>query len=416
MKRVAYIVVFLAAAAAVGFLAWSQSGCSRGGALVKAHAPLEGDCSACHDAGRGVSVAKCSGCHTDPATGAPADFVGFARHHTFSDLNCLECHTAHQGRRGMLLKRGKSFRAAGCGTCHERHVGAGYVYRLAAYKHPDPCLRKSHQPWQRNCTACHTKGSGAYNCTTCHDPQTGKQIALNGFASHHFRKDLTCLTCHAEHRGVEGQPVTKPGVTFSSVPCDACHKPDTMKPVPIDKLSVAVRGKTRQFLHAKHPVGSIACGRCHPMAKDKPHVLVGQFSENCSSCHHGSAQRASCDTCHKQAADYFAGKWSGRIVRRGTHGKSGEVTCVGCHIFDAKTNTFGRPVDTCSKCHPKAYTAAFVKSQAVWQQWRKTVEALPAEYPYADQLKFIGRYWYHNDIQSEKVRKAYPAPGKSDAN
>jgi len=380
--------------------------------LHSAHAPWQGNCESCHTPGGGVASAKCTGCHDD-RTGKAVKFTGFARHHAYADLDCLACHTAHRGREGMLLRRGKSFPKAGCATCHARHVGPRHEYKLAADKHPVRCVRRIHSPWEANCESCHSKDAGSYNCTTCHDPETGKQLVLKGFASHHFRKDLNCLDCHSEHRRAEGHPVTKAGVTFDKTPCQACHPQAQRKPVSLAAMPVALRGGATSFPHDKHSTQkqkSLSCDRCHPMTPGRPHELVSPYNQNCSSCHHGPAQKTSCITCHKQTADYFAGQFEGRIVKRGTHGRSGEVACKACHPFDAKTNTFKPPASTCSDCHPAAYTKVFLKNRDEWRQWRQAVDALPKDHANAKQLQFVGRYWYHNDAQSAKVRKANPAP------
>ena len=277
-------------------------------------------------------------------------------------------------------------------------------------------MRKKHSAWQGNCAACHRTPPGSTHCTSCHDPKTGKQVELKGFASHHFRKDLKCLTCHSEHRAAAGHPVTKAGVTFSTVACRACHLLDETRQVTLAALPVAIRGDATQFPHDKHPAKTVSCDRCHPMAPRRAHQLIGPYTQNCSSCHHGQPQRASCATCHKKAADYFAGRYEGRLVPRGTHGKSGEVKCISCHTFDTAANTFKPQSGTCATCHPAAYTKAFLKAQAGWRQWRKGVDSLPTEHPDAQRLQFVGRYWYHNDTQSAKIRKAHPDPPKPPGN
>ena len=384
--------------------------------LHSTHLPWQGDCGTCHTEGGGISSPKCADCH-DAKTGNAVRFTGFAGHHAYKDLDCLACHTAHRGRDGALLKPGKSFATAGCATCHKRHVGPTHVYALAGQKHPGSTVRKKHSAWQGACVACHTQPAGSTNCTTCHDPKTGKQVELKGFASHHFRKDLKCLTCHSEHRAAAGHPVTRASVTFSKVACNACHKPDKIMQAPLTKIPAAVRGSATSFSHDKHPAKTVSCATCHPMNPRGAHKLVGPYQQNCSSCHHGPARKKdSCATCHKKTADYFAARYEGKLVPRGTHGKSGEVKCASCHKFDARISTFKPPSSTCATCHPAAYTKIFLKTNDSWRQWRKTVDALPADHPNAQKLKFVARYWYHNDTQSAKVRKAHLASTKPGGN
>ncbi|KKL11485.1 hypothetical protein LCGC14_2545340, partial [marine sediment metagenome] len=252
------------------------------------HVPWQHDCQVCHRPSGGVSSRKCADCHEAPA-GGPARFAGFAAHHTYEDLDCLDCHTAHRGRKGTLLKPGKSFLAIGCRTCHERHVGPSHVYQLAADKHLGTSVQKAHAPWQRNCFVCHQRGTGRYNCTTCHDAKTGKQVQLAGFASHHFRKDLECLKCHNEHQ--RSGAAAAPRVKFDKVSCTQCHLLDRQKHVSIVALPTSLRGTATQFSHDDHPSKAATCVQCHPMKPRKAHELAGSYSRNCSSCHHAPAQR-----------------------------------------------------------------------------------------------------------------------------
>lgn len=290
------------------------------------------------------------------------------------------------------------------------------VMRLAP---PGP-LGEAHAPLASDCLACHDREDhhvDTAKCAACHtDPATGEEFAFDGFARHHLRKDLQCLACHSEHHGADA-PATRDGVTFATVGCETCHRPDKLKgQVALAEMPMSLRGKVTHFPHEKHPAKNVSCNRCHPMNPRRAHELVGPYAENCSSCHHGPGQRATCDACHKPTADYYAGRFDGRRMRRGSHGRSDEVTCVGCHKFAGKTNTFKPPSSTCDDCHPPAYTRDFLKDQEAWRQWRKAIDTLPKDYPYAKQLQFIGRYWYHNDTHAEKVRKTYPVPATPDQN
>jgi len=316
MKRRVYIAIAFAAVGGVALLGWLGGRSVSPGPLASAHAALSGDCAACHDKGDHVDTARCAACHTDPATGAEFDFVGFAKHH--------------------------------------------------AYRH------------------------------------------------------LVCTDCHTEHGRADGQREVRSGIGFGEVPCETCHVDLAAKAISLAAIPASLRGEERAFPHDRHATETLSCTRCHPMAAGRTHALVGPYSENCSACHHGSGQRASCEDCHTQAADYFTGKFEGRPVRPGSHEPADDITCVTCHLFDEDTHTFDPPADTCATCHPAGYTEAFVKAQADWRQWRKTVDALPKDHPYAKQLQFVGRYWYHNDTQSAKVRRAYSAavtppkrPGKT---
>ncbi len=376
-------------------------------ALHADHARWQSDCFVCHTEAGGLDARKCTTCH-DPKTREKVKFPGFAAHHAYEELKCLDCHVGHRGRDGTLLRAGKSFKTMGCKTCHERHVGPAHSYTLAGERHPEGRVHRSHAKWESNCFACHKRDTGKHECITCHDPATGKQVELEGFASHHFLSDLKCLDCHAEHQGKRGA-TTKPGAIFAKTACETCHEAELKRPSKLDEIPAAVRGKAALFDHEEHPAKALTCAQCHPMKPTPAHALVGPFDKNCSACHHDPEQKASCAKCHRETADYFAGRIDGGLVPRGTHGRSDEVTCADCHKFDQASSGFRPPESTCAACHPKSYTELFARAREPWQRWRKKLEARPAGRPDAKRLQFIARNWYHNDAHAEKVRKTHGA-------
>ncbi len=369
--------------------------------LHQDHVPWQDDCTVCHVRGGGLDARLCTECH-DPKTGAEVKFTGFATHHTYSDLDCLDCHTEHAGRRATLLKPGKSIQTAGCRTCHERDVGPGHLYQLASDKHPQDQLSPAHAPWAGDCAACHKPGTDRYECVVCHDPKTGRQLELKDFASHHFRADLKCLDCHTDHRGAARGATTKPSVHFADIDCNVCHAEELKKPTPLDKVPPAVRGVETTFLHSDHPQEKVACTECHAMKPGESHVSAGPYSLGCSDCHHKPQQRAECADCHRQTADYFAGRLDGKLLPLGTHARSGSVTCADCHPYDLKAHRFDPTESTCGNCHPQDYARLFVEEREGWQKWLAGADT--------DRLRFIGRNWYHNDVHASSVREANPKP------
>lgn len=291
-------------------------------------------------------------------------------------------------------------------------TGAALIGWLAYRPGSPGPLASAHTALTDDCSACHDDGDHVDNarCAACHtDPATGAELAFVGFARHHAFARLACSDCHTEHHGPADVPAVKAGVTFAAIPCETCHAELAIRPVSLADLPASLRGAQTAFPHARHAGKTLSCTRCHPMTPGRTHKLARPFEENCSACHHGPGQRASCEVCHKQPAEYFAGEFEGRPVRPGSHGGTDDITCVACHQFDDETDTFKPPADTCVDCHPPGYTKDFVKDRDDWRQWRKAVDALPKHHPRAEQLQFVGRYWYHNDIQSAKVRKAHAA-------
>lgn len=364
------------------------------------HAKWQRECTACHAKTGGTPSNQCVVCH-EPGTNHPVTFRGFAAHHTYADLDCLDCHLEHRGRDGAILRPGKSIQTAGCKTCHERHVGPYHTYALAADRHPEAALHPSHERWVADCASCHAPGTGRTQCTSCHDPGTGERVVIEGFAAHHFREDLKCLDCHTEHRGHDEGATLKPGITFGSTDCLACHKAQLEKPSPLAKLPVAVRGDAAVFLHSEHPRDRVGCAECHPMRPKKAHDLASPYRAHCGDCHHGPEQELGCAHCHQETADLRAGKIGGKLVPRGTHARSGEVACKDCHRYQPTAWRFDPPEATCVACHPKGYTDVFLAAQRDWAAWRKGLGAGDD----TKALRFLARNWYHNDAHATAARK-----------
>lgn len=374
------------------------------GTIHPLHARWAGECFLCHR--RGTGQAQCTSCH-DPVSKRPVAFTGFKAHHLDAELDCLQCHTDHRGGAAHATVRpGKEWPHVACKTCHERHVGPDHMYGTPASRHPAATLHPSHLPWSGDCYACHKRGSADMECTTCHEPETGKRVELKGFKAHHFDPELKCLQCHTDHHGSQPGGCTKPGIAFATTDCLLCHARKLKEPTPLGKLPAALRGEATTFEHMEHPRDKVACAECHPMAPEKAHTLTGAYSRNCTECHHGPKQQASCATCHRAQADYFAGKFEGRLIPRGTHCKSGDVRCQDCHKFDPAAARLRPSETTCTGCHPADYTPLFLAARSDWQAWGKGLERLDPKDPETQRLRFIARNWYHNDAHATATRKA----------
>ncbi|HET9953374.1 MAG TPA: hypothetical protein VFQ61_02660, partial [Polyangiaceae bacterium] len=136
------------------------------GPLAEGHANLEGDekCESCHSAGRGISNAKCNGCHTEIAK---SEARGTGLHgRKYKGQPCAKCHSDHHGRSFVMVRwEPKRF----------QHEDAGWP------------LRGDHA--STACNGCHKTKSYiglSPSCTSCHkDP-------------HESRFGAQCLSCHDE--------------------------------------------------------------------------------------------------------------------------------------------------------------------------------------------------------------------------
>lgn len=149
-----------------------------------------------------------------------------------------------------------------------------------------------------------------------------------------------CADCHTTGFKPEGQQFPgKPGITgtwaFNGVQCEQCHGPGSEHVARPTKTNIQVDRS------------AAACGQCHRRGTDMTVVPAArgfiehreQYQEmlkskhavlNCVNCHdpHKRARqdmKATCETCHPEAAAEFAGS---------RHQKAG-VRCEQCHMPNA---------------------------------------------------------------------------------
>ena len=87
---------------------------------------------------------------------------------------------------------------------------------------PSKPLQSAHQPWSKDCKACHTAAfTNVKNedCKTCHK-NAGDHINKHQFKST-TTKEVECTSCHKEHQGEDG--LTKQNKHFVGKGCVACH-------------------------------------------------------------------------------------------------------------------------------------------------------------------------------------------------
>lgn len=203
------------------------------GDLQPAHASLQQDCFACHDAFRGAAPERCVKCHavTDigrrTTKGAP---IAWSRippfHEALLQQDCMACHTDHPRPRltrnltlafdHQLLKPDLRARCATChtppkddlhrgvtGSCAQCH--ATTAWKPASFDH-DRYFSLA-PPHDTTCSTCHTGGAfRAYTCYGCHEHQPARIEAEH--REEGVRGDIQdCARCHRsadEHEAGEG--------------------------------------------------------------------------------------------------------------------------------------------------------------------------------------------------------------------
>jgi hypothetical protein len=116
------------------------------------------------------------------------------------------------------------------------------------------------------------------------------------------------------------------------------------------------------FDHARHK--SVACLECHTVTKDRAALKI-MVPGGCLGCHHGSAQRATCNTCHangpavsRQVPVSFRVSARRDVLTRPVafaHARHTTVACARCHANDVQRTVVP---SACNDCHADHHAAA----------------------------------------------------------
>ncbi len=248
----------------------------------------------------------------------------------------------------------------------------------------------------RNCTQCHEQGQKvtAEKCLACHRP-VADRIARKLGVHKNVKND--CVSCHAEHAGVDGEvrPFDQsgfdhPGVTGFALDgkhaplarqCAACHKVRsflTLSPgcvtchddvhkgrlgptcTSCHSTKTAFKDLSGQFDHSKARFAldgahqKVACEKCHVNR-----VFRGLKFTACTDCHrdpHRGEYAPTCKTCH--TSDTWRTK---KVDHTRTlfplRGKHTTVACALCHkqpAMQVKPKS-----ETCASCHVDVHKGAF---------------------------------------------------------
>jgi len=217
------------------------------GKLLSGHGEVKEDCLACHSPFRGASTEKCKVCHK-PAeigrvtvAGAPLvqkeDKTLF--HKNLGNIDCISCHSEHNGPDGDRLTRRFShdFLDDGirkdCAACHlnrkpqdQLHTRVGEncadCHAVAGWRPAEFDHNRLAVPLQGQCAECHLANRPddalhrqvQQNCGTCHTtsawkPATFEHDKYFRFDRHH---PADCRSCHANSQN------------YSQYTCYGCHE------------------------------------------------------------------------------------------------------------------------------------------------------------------------------------------------
>lgn len=247
-----------------------------------------------------------------------------------------------------------------------------------------------------NCQQCHEQGQkvSTSKCLTCHKPVAERIRLKRG-----VHKDVQdqCISCHAEHAGVDGElrPFDQKTLDHARVTgfaldgthanlaagCAACHKTRSFLTARTECVSchqdihkpslgancqtchstrAAFKGLSAQFDHTKAAfqlVGAhrtVACEKCHVNQAFK-----GVAFSSCTSCHadrHRGSLGATCTNCHTND------NWRTRKVDHtrtafALLGQHQKTDCVSCHTQPAMR--VKPKSDTCAACHADVHRGSF---------------------------------------------------------
>jgi hypothetical protein len=370
------------------------------GALSRAHQSLNGatDCASCHKLSTGEATFKCLECHSEIDSRVKAHKGLHASYNVKpgSILECITCHSEHNGEDFSLIKLDKkTFDHKQTGYVLEgKHAGLScerchFAERVSpsergAIKVKD--LNRTFLGVSSNCTNCHQdphNGRLGSDCLQCHNFNEWKAVQVDKFDHAKTRYPLTglhaqvaCKQCHMP--GPENRPRYK-GIAFGKCTdchsdphrggfqqsCDSCHSPDGWKKISTSALDASVdHSKTKFPLLGKH--AEVGCVQCHAGGDFKKPLAF----EKCADCHkpdphHGQfanrTDRGECSFCH--TVDGFQPSTFGVKEHAATayplEGKHAGLRCAQCHTPKGKDAVYQLKFDHCSDCHRDPHAAQF---------------------------------------------------------
>jgi len=178
-----------------------------------------------------------------------------------------------------------------------------------------------------SCTSCHSlKGTIDQNCSLCHQATAFHA----GTTKAHQAAGITCISCHAEHRGTDA---SSKALAFAS--CAACHN---------DNNHELYKGKSVRTAHGGtfgYPVSGgkwIWTGLDDEALKSRPEIAAMHLA--------GDSER---QWRSKQFHEIHLFRVKSAPGIRGV--QDGVLSCSSCHAFLGSKLDREMPRQTCGKCH-----------------------------------------------------------------
>lgn len=323
------------------------------GPLMLGHKNLEGsDCLKCHEAGKGISDAKCMACHKEIKQAFSLK-KGF---HGINTQACITCHADHKGRQADTTavdiktfdhKKMTGYSLEGkhstikCIECHKekrtnkftrrtdpRFMGATSTC-VSCHKKDDVHFYKGNFA-KKDCNSCHSLNGWKTDVKFNHDKDT--QFKLEG---HHA--EMKCVDCHQVDKKIK-EKTKYAWPNLAKAQCLACH----------DNFH-------KQNLSAKFSGGK--CTTCHTQKSWKiesfdhkitGYTLKGEHAKlDCVECHRGGLKRSSAVNIKNPTKSSVAIK---KLNFTGL-----KTSCLSCHQDFHKFGSFKSlkmgDLNQCSKCH-----------------------------------------------------------------
>jgi hypothetical protein len=138
-----------------------------------------------------------------------------------------------------------------------------------------------------------------------------------------------------------------PNVVLSSASgyCRVCHS--------TSHLGTRIAFSGLQYDHNRHLATGLGCETCHSIEE---HGKTTIEREQCMGCHHGEAQKRTCESCHEAQASLYKGQLRGTDVKGEADVMAkAEVECVGCHDLTAKEPVVKVVQKACVGCHEAGF-------------------------------------------------------------
>jgi cytochrome c7-like protein len=169
-------------------------------------------------------------------------------------------------------------------------------------------LSSAHATLESNCAACHVSFEAVTNekCSVCHE-RLATSLGFYTFAAHYVyvsgnqtraftrEHEVSCATCHAEHRGRDARQTVVPDER-----CAGCHPfaPFDRRHPQFDFAAESIPDRSGlKFGHVKHTERilnrlketnvEVACLTCHQIAPGGKGFEPISFARDCSTCHLG---------------------------------------------------------------------------------------------------------------------------------